>query len=91
MMKARTWLAASIAIGGTLVAAGGIALVLMYLWAAVVERWGEPDQSLIFWYLPLLFIGMALGVTGGALFRFGMRRFRELNRERSARRQKSPR
>ena len=43
----------------------GIALILMgivFIWAYISEayfaRIGEPDQSLLFWYLPLLFIGM---------------------------------
>jgi len=30
-----------------------------YFFAAVLGRWGDPDQSLLFWSLPLLFIGLA--------------------------------
>ena len=26
---------------------------------AIIERLGDPDQSLLFWYLPILFIGLA--------------------------------
>lgn len=48
----------------------GIAAVLFgllgvggYGYWAVIERVGEPDQSLLFWYLPFLLVGVfALGV-----------------------------
>lgn len=36
----------------------GLVFTISYIVEAVVERWGEPDQSLIFWYLPILFIGI---------------------------------
>ncbi len=43
----------------------GLILVAMYFWEGVISRWGEADQSLLFWYLPLLFIGI-FSVAGGA-------------------------
>ena len=59
---------------------GGLALVLgvvftaMYILEAVIGRVGEPDQSLLFWYLPILFLGL-IGITVGfALIRWGVRR-----------------
>ncbi len=36
----------------------GLFLTIGYILKAVIERIGEPDQSLIFWYLPMLFIGL---------------------------------
>ncbi len=36
----------------------GVLLTITYIMKAVIERLGEPDQSLLFWYLPILFIGI---------------------------------
>jgi len=36
----------------------------MYVLEAIVARIGEPDQSLLFWYLPVLFMG-TIGLTIG--------------------------
>jgi hypothetical protein len=50
---------------GTLIAITGAVFVVMYVLEAIVARTGEPDQSLLFWYLPFLFagvIGMAIGI-----------------------------
>ena len=30
----------------------------MYVYGAVITRWGEADQSLLFWHLPILFFGI---------------------------------
>jgi hypothetical protein len=40
----------------------------MYIYEGIVSRIGEPDQSLIFWYLPLLFIGIFSLSIGIVLF-----------------------
>ena len=42
----------------------GLVLTGAYILEAVIERRGEPDQSLLFWYLPILLIGMVSVVTG---------------------------
>ena len=47
----------------------GLFLVAAYSWSAVISRWGDADQSLLFWYLPFLFVGIgcvALGSVAGA-------------------------
>ena len=36
----------------------------MYFWEGIYLRIGEPDQSLLFWYLPVLFLGI-IGIIGG--------------------------
>ncbi|MDX1605674.1 MAG: hypothetical protein R3202_05735 [Candidatus Competibacterales bacterium] len=43
----------------------GTLLVAAYLWEAVILRWGEPDQSLLYWYLPLLLFGLILVLKVG--------------------------
>ena len=55
----------------------GVFLVGAYLNAAVFARWGEPDQSLLFWYLPFLMAGIGcLGVGIGAV-KWGRRQLSE--------------
>jgi len=39
-------------------------LVIAYLFEAVITRRGEADQSLLFWYLPFLFLGI-IGLVAG--------------------------
>jgi len=53
---------------GALATAVGLWSIAAYFLEAVIARVGEPDQSLLFWYLPLLFIGiigLILGVAAG--------------------------
>ena len=61
--------------GGFISLAGAI-LVCMYFWEAIVSRMGEPDQSLIFWYLPFLLFGV-IAIRGGlAMIILGKRRLK---------------
>jgi len=66
------WLAYAFVVLGCLFTASGAGLVLMYVWEAVVSRMGEADQSLLFWYLPILFIGLIVGKGGLFLFNRGI-------------------
>ena len=50
---------------GSLIVLTGIACIIMYVLEAVIARVGEADQSLLFWYLPFLFIGL-IGIFAGA-------------------------
>ena len=60
MGKVRSCLAFSC---GCISAAAGLFFVVLYILEAVIRHSGEPDQSLIFWYLPILFIGLiCLGI-----------------------------
>ena len=57
----------------------GVVFVVAYISEAVIARLGEPDQSLLFWYLPILFMGIAgigLGTGAGILGVIGLRRLR---------------
>ena len=56
----------------------GTSFVVLYFWEAIITRIGDPDQSLIFWYLPILFLGL-IGVIGGLAFLIqGINRIRNL-------------
>ena len=67
-------------LGGLIAVLGGI-FVGMYFWEAVISRRGEPDQSLIFWYLPILFIGTIAAVAGLSIFRRGLGRIQRMRKE----------
>ena len=49
---------------GVLITIAGAIFVFMYLQGAIISRIGDPDQSLVFWYLPILFLGV-IGMIGG--------------------------
>jgi len=61
----------------------GITFVLMYVWEAVISRMGDPDQSLLFWYLPILFLGIVIGGGGAALLIFGINAIKTIRGSRS--------
>jgi len=65
---------------GAVIGAAGTAFVFMYVWHAVVARIGEPGQSLVFWYLPVLFFGLVGCGAGLALYRWGSTQLRQVRR-----------
>lgn len=50
----------------------GLWLIGLYFSEAVFKRLGEPDQSLVFWYIPILCIGIVSIVTGVVSFLWGL-------------------
>ena len=72
----------SAAIVGAIVALLGIAFVGMYVTNAIIDRIGDPDQSLLFWYLPILFIGVVAATIGVLLLVWGLRQLRALGSKR---------
>jgi len=53
----------------------------MYLLEAVVATAGEPDRSVIFWYLPVLFAGL-IGIGAGfGMFVWGIRRLKSTSNQ----------
>jgi divalent metal cation (Fe/Co/Zn/Cd) transporter len=44
---------------GIIVSIIGVFLIITYAMKAYVDRAGEPDQSLLFWYLAILLLGIA--------------------------------
>ena len=67
---------------GSLITLIGIGLAATYVSEAIIARLGEADQSLLFWYLPILFmgvIGIVIGVVIGVLGVIRLRQIREQN------------
>lgn len=61
--------------GAALIVAGTV-FVVIYFKDAIFMRLGEADQSLIFWYLPFLFVGIS-GIVCGVVFgQYGLRGLR---------------
>jgi hypothetical protein len=78
-MRSRKILSCGALAFGVLAFVTGSIFVVMYVSQAVIARLGEPDQSLLFWYLPFLFIGIIginLGIGIGFLGVIGLRRNR---------------
>ena len=67
-------------LGGLITVLGG-AFIGMYIWEAIISRMGDPDQSLIFWYLPILFIGAIAAIGGLSIFRRGLGQIRRMRKE----------
>ncbi len=59
----------------------GAMFVVLYFWKGVVARIGQADQSLLFWYLPVLFMGLIAMGVGWTLGRWGWERFQSLSSE----------
>jgi len=68
---------------GGLIAMTGIACVVIYVLEAIVARLGEPDQSLLFWYLPILFIGIIGILIGLGIGIWGAIRLRRIRQEKA--------
>jgi len=58
-------IAASVCAAGTLLIA--LVTVKWYVWDIGVGQAGEPDRSMLFWGLPVLFIGVAAAAVSVAL------------------------
>jgi hypothetical protein len=71
-------LAYGILASGGLLAILGMALVAVYIREAVLARVGEPDQSLLFWYLPILVIGVIAMLIGVGMGAWGVSRMRKM-------------
>lgn len=69
----------SILIAGSLSVIMGLAFAAMYVYGAIIARWGEADQSLLFWHLPILFIGIFSIAVGLVLSFWGINRLRSDN------------
>jgi hypothetical protein len=65
---------------GILTAILGVTFVAMYILDAIVARAGEPDQSLLFWYLPVLFLGIIAMLIGFGIGAWGFSILRKKRR-----------
>jgi hypothetical protein len=61
---------------GFLTSIAGATFFFVYINDAVAARAGEPDQSLLFWYFPILFVGVFLVLAGAGLAAWGAARLR---------------
>jgi len=59
----------------------GTACIVTYVLEAVVARIGEGDQSLMFWYLPFLFIGLIGLLIGIGIGIWGVTRLKKLRQQ----------
>lgn len=72
----KKWLAMLFVLAGGILATLGAIFIGMYIWEAVIARIGDPDQSPLFWYLPMLLFGV-IGLAGGVVLLIaGVRRLR---------------
>jgi hypothetical protein len=62
---------------GIIISLAGLLLIAVYTLKAVIERAGEPDQSLIFWYIPFLLIGVITLIMGVSFSIWGMSSIRK--------------
>lgn len=63
--------------GGVLSVFIGVYSIGLYVSEAVLARMGDPDQSLMFWYLPFLLFGVMVLALGGGLVYVGLRNLGE--------------
>ena len=81
-MRSGKLLAALALVLGAPVASLGLALMAGYIHGAVIAPRGQPDQSLLFWYLPILFLGVIALLIGVAAVVWGILRLRAIRRGR---------
>ena len=63
-------------VGGAVLLVVGVVATKWYLWDIAVGQAGEPDRSMLFWGLPILFAGIFATVTGLGLIVVAVRGFR---------------
>ena len=81
MNSKKTWPSIAL-ISGIVISIIGAVLIIGYIMEAYVARKGDPDQSLLFWYLPLLFFGFISFVTGLSASVWGFNRLRKIEMKR---------
>ena len=59
--------------GVTALFIGGAALK-WYIWDIAIQQAAEPDRSMLFWGIPIAFIGLAATATGTTLLWLARRR-----------------
>lgn len=60
----------------------GAAAAKWYLWDVVVGQRGEPDRSMLFWGLPVLFLGVSALLAAAGLAWFARQRLSEKSEHR---------
>lgn len=70
---------------GLLMSILGMVFVAAYIRDAIIARAGEPDQSLLFWYLPFLYMGIISTLAGLGVGALGLNLLRRMRRRISPR------
>ena len=70
-MSTKKYWAIVIGISGIVISIIGALLVGAYIFEAFISQIGNPDQSLLFWYLLFLFAGIIILVIGMSLIFLG--------------------
>ncbi len=78
MSRGKKILAYGLPAFGGLLSILGMVFVAAYIREAILARVGEPDQSLLFWYLPILFIGVIAILIGVGMVARGVSRVRKM-------------
>ena len=79
MKSKKTQLVAALVVG-VLTGILGVVLIISYVSEAAVARAGEADQSLLFWYLPFLLLGIICLVSGLSITIWGVYRLKRIKR-----------
>ena len=77
MRAGKFWPIASLAVGIALCCLGAV-FIWSYVAEAVIARAGASDQSLLFWYLPVLFSGIFICAAGLSVGVWGFTRLRKM-------------
>ena len=54
----------------------GLVALKWYLWDIVIREAGDPDRSMLFWGIPIVFIGVAALAIGLSLAAFASKSLR---------------
>ena len=54
-------------VGATMALIVGVAALKWYIWDVAIQQADEPDRSMLFWGIPIAFIGVAALAVGVAL------------------------
>ena len=73
----KIWPYSSLAFG-FIISVVGVIFIVGYVMEAIIGRTGEPDQSLLFWYLPILFMGIIGLKYGLRSFNWGLARLKAI-------------
>jgi hypothetical protein len=57
---------------GSLMFILGMIFIAAYIRDAIIARAGEPDQSLLFWYIPILYMGIISTLAGLGIGALGL-------------------
>lgn len=71
-MKTNRFIPILTIISGILLALSGLFLIGIYIYTAA-QSLDQADQSLLFWYIPLIFFGILLNVSGAFFIAIGMK------------------